>query len=139
MKPDLLKTKFPVPSTMSTGTSTSNNKNYEEIVSSLLSFTTSLRLWHWATTSYAQHKAFEKTEGSLRSNLDAFVENTNFTKFNITSLSTDSYQSRDEVIKRMHQKLKTLADSLNDKLDIQDIVLAMMQDLNKLTYLLKLN
>jgi hypothetical protein len=44
------------------------------VVQPLLQFQTQLKLWHWMTKSFAQHKAFNKAYEEISDSIDTFVE-----------------------------------------------------------------
>jgi DNA-binding ferritin-like protein len=46
-----------------------------KVLSPLVQFQQQLRVFHWQTESYAQHKAFGKTYEALEDLIDGFVEN----------------------------------------------------------------
>jgi aminoglycoside phosphotransferase family enzyme len=52
----------------------SNNSVHSHIVQKFLEILTAIRLYHWSTTSYAQHKTTEELYKSLESLVDRFVE-----------------------------------------------------------------
>jgi len=44
------------------------------LISKLLTFQTTLKLFHWDTARYAQHKASDQLHTDLSANMDSFVE-----------------------------------------------------------------
>jgi DNA-binding ferritin-like protein len=48
--------------------------NPSRIISNLLTFQTTLKLFHWDTARYAQHKASDQLHTDLSANIDSFVE-----------------------------------------------------------------
>jgi len=44
------------------------------VVQPLLQFQTQLKLWHWMTKSFSQHKAFNKAYEEISDLIDTFVE-----------------------------------------------------------------
>jgi hypothetical protein len=52
-----------------------NNKySHPNIVTMFLQMLNTVKLYHWKTTSYAQHKATDELYSSLNSSIDSFVE-----------------------------------------------------------------
>lgn len=51
-----------------------NNSVHSQIVRKFLEMLTAIRLYHWSTTSYAQHKTTDELYKSLESLVDRFVE-----------------------------------------------------------------
>ncbi len=45
-----------------------------QTISTLLTFQTTLKLFHWDTARYAQHKASDQLHTDLSANIDSFVE-----------------------------------------------------------------
>jgi len=52
----------------------SNNKLKEELVNLLLQLLIIIKIYHWKTESYAEHKATDELYISLNDNIDKFVE-----------------------------------------------------------------
>jgi DNA-binding ferritin-like protein len=52
----------------------SNNKLKEELVNLLLQLLIIIKVYHWKTESYAEHKATDELYESLNENIDKFVE-----------------------------------------------------------------
>lgn len=59
-----------------------SNKSKEELVNSFLDVLMLIKLYHWKTKSYAEHKATDELYSSLNENIDQFVE-TMLGKYNI--------------------------------------------------------
>jgi DNA-binding ferritin-like protein len=53
---------------------TKTHKMKEEIVNLLLKLLIDVKVYHWKTKSYAEHKATDKLYDSLNENIDRFVE-----------------------------------------------------------------
>lgn len=126
MKPDILNAKVKFSSKTNQNNLTANNLNYNTLISSTMSFTSSLRLWHWNTSSYAEHKAFEETEATLRDLMDTLVENANV-KINISSVNLYQYFEKDKYISSYLNELKNINVNLDpSQLDVQDIIISMI-------------
>ena len=50
------------------------NRQKSEIVQKFMELLTMIKLYHWKTHSYAQHKATDELYGKLNENIDKFVE-----------------------------------------------------------------
>lgn len=50
------------------------NKRQAEVVAFFLEMLNTIKLYHWKTRSYAQHKATDQLAESLQENVDKFVE-----------------------------------------------------------------
>lgn len=118
-----------------------------KFISSLLKIQNQLRVFHWQTPSYAQHKAFGGAYEELDGLIDSFIETyTGKTGRNqaklVYNVKLDSYADNYlEVIDTYIAYLVTLSDELDpttdtDLLNIRDEMLA---SLNKLKYLLALS
>jgi len=118
-----------------------------KLISSFLTLQNQLRIFHWQTSSYAQHKAFGKAYESLDSLIDDFLEvymgKYGIVKANIKyNLSLDNYsENYIEFIDSSIVFLSNLVDELNiqkdtDLINLRDEMLAV---LNKLKYLLNLS
>lgn len=51
-----------------------NSKSKEELVNSFLDVLMLIKVYHWRTKSYAEHKATDELYSSLNENIDKFVE-----------------------------------------------------------------
>ena len=54
--------------------SLSNKYSQQRIVTMFLQMLNTIKLYHWKTFSYAQHKATDELYGNLNTNIDTFVE-----------------------------------------------------------------
>lgn len=116
------------------------------LITPFLKIQNQLRIFHWQTKSYAQHKAFGKAYESLDDLVDQFVEvytgkygrtKANI-KFNIEldNLSGDYIKIIDSYIHYLNELTNQLSDIDTDLLNIRDEMLAV---LNRLKYLLSLS
>jgi len=118
-----------------------------ELVTYLLSMVNQYKIFHWQTTSYSQHKAFDSIFGDLNGLVDDFVE-TYMGKYgrvialggfkievdNLTKENALTYT--DKCIYFLTEKLPSnLASKDTDLLNIRD---EMLGKLNQLKYLLTL-
>jgi DNA-binding ferritin-like protein len=118
-----------------------------KLISPFLKIQNQLRIFHWQTESYAQHKAFGKAYENLDSQIDEFVEvymgkygrSKARLAYNIEldNLSEDYGYVVDSYV----EYLKDLTNELDpendtDLLNIRD---AMLGELNRLKYLLTLS
>lgn len=60
--------------TRSTNKSSTNTYSHQNIIKMFLQMVNTVKLYHWKTSSYAQHKATDELHGELNSNIDSFVE-----------------------------------------------------------------
>lgn len=115
------------------------------IIQPLLQFQSQLKVWHWMTKSFSQHKAFGETYDSLSDSIDTFVE-TYFGRFgreNVSAISLslkpqlddklvkDIIAEFDVYLRAMDKELKNASELLN----IRDEILG---DVDHLLYLLTL-
>jgi DNA-binding ferritin-like protein len=118
-----------------------------KLISPLLRIQNQLRIFHWQTESYAQHKAFGKTYEALDELIDTFVE-TYIGKYGkvkakltynleLDNLSEEYLTYIDDYISyllSLNNELDSTKDS--DLLNIRD---EMLTALNRLKYLLSLS
>lgn len=118
-----------------------------KLISSFLTIQNQLRIFHWQTSSYAQHKAFGKAYEDLDGLVDDFLEvymgKYGIVKANIKyNVSLDNYSDNCiEFIDSSIIFLNSIVEELNiqndtDLINIRDEMLAV---LNKLKYLLNLS
>ena len=58
----------------SSSSSSSSKYSHQHIVSMFLQMLNTVKLYHWKTTSYAQHKATDELYSKLNESIDTFVE-----------------------------------------------------------------
>lgn len=131
--------------------STTSIYSDQNIVKMFLQMLNTIKLYHWKTSSYSQHKATDELYSELNSNIDSFVETMlgkDGSRVNLTGTKTiplSDYTSIDQ-LKTEIEKYKTFLIGMNnsqtlattknsDLLNIRDELLGA---LNKFTYLLTL-
>jgi len=121
--------------------------NKEKLVSLLLKLLIIIKVYHWKTTSYSEHKATDNLYSSLNANIDKFVEvllGKNGSRLNMKGKNIDikKYPSKKEELIIILKEYITLLDKLekyiplkgnSDLYNIRDEILA---DLNQFSYLL---
>ena len=125
-------------------------KSKDAFIINLLTLTNQMRILHWQTESYSQHQALGKTYEKIADTIDDLIEIyqgkygklkvdedlpinlMNIENINITKFIDKFYEylSKDIYDKKL----------LNEKedIDIQDIIIDILNALNKLKYLLSL-
>jgi len=127
----------------------SNKYAQQSIVIMFLQMLNTVKLYHWKTSSYAQHKATDELYGNLNGHIDTFVEvMLGKTGGRINLTGTKSIQLLDYTdvanFKKEVEKYKQFLINMNkdaglnitnnsDLLNIRDEILS---DLNQFTYLL---
>lgn len=116
-----------------------------KLITSFLTIQNQLRVFHWQTQSYAQHKAFGEAYESLDSLIDEFIEvfsgkvGTPKAKLKYNILLDNFSEDYLSFIDSSIEFLKSLSSEIDsqdtDLLNIRDEMLAV---LNKLKYLLTL-
>ena len=110
-----------------------------------------IKLYHWKTISYAQHKATDELHGKLSENTDTFVEimigklptSRDRVQYRGDSIPIYDFQSKQEFIKKLEHYISMLQDFNNrfdskidsDLLNIRD---EMSGDINQTLYLFSL-
>lgn len=123
------------------------NANGETILTSLLTYQNQLRIFHWQTKSYSQHKSFGNAYEMLDEKIDNFLE-TFFGKYgrivsaSVFGVELDNYspesfgEYNDDFIAFLSDELPGyLAEGDSDLLNIRDDILGAV---NRLKYLLTL-
>jgi hypothetical protein len=116
----------------------------QSIVLQFLQMLNTVKLYHWKTTSYAEHKATDELYSSLNGNIDKFVEvmlGTNENRVslvNVHALPLVDFSNISDFKKEIENYkhfLNSLSNSLfnTDLLNIRDEILG---DLNQFSYLL---
>ena len=126
-----------------------NQYTQQKIVTMFLQMLNTVKLYHWKTTSYSQHKATDELYSNLNENIDSFVEimlGKKGDRVNLTgqkSLPLLDYTNLSDFKKEV-EKYKTFLINMNkdaglnitnnsDLLNVRDEILG---NLNQFTYLL---
>lgn len=125
-----------------------SNKSNAELINLLLNLLIIIKIYHWKTESYSEHKATDELYSSLNENIDKFVEvllgkNGNRLKMKGHSIIINDPSSKKELQKIIYEYRILLENKMNnyisdkdtDLLNIRDEILA---DLNQFLYLLTL-
>lgn len=120
------------------------------IVTPLLTILNQLKIYHWQTTSYSEHKALDMAYEALEESIDEFVEvyqgtfgrvksSSGSFLFELENLQTESPQLQ-EKIDQWITYLKSFSqdESLSNKTDLLNIRDEMLGTLNQLKYLITL-
>lgn len=112
-----------------------------EVVTRLMYLQTQIRIFHWQTTSFAQHEAFGKFYDSLSDLTDEFVEAFQGRYERIMFNDTIALKNLDEV--DVNAALDRVVEILTNELELSDTDLLNIRDemlsaVNKLKYLLTL-
>jgi DNA-binding ferritin-like protein len=125
--------------------SSTNKYSPANLVLMFLRMLNTVKLYHWKTSSYAQHKATDELYSNLNSSIDSFVEimlGKNGSRVNLTSVKsiplhdyTDLSDFKQEVdmYKEYLNDLQVNTKKDTDLLNVRDEILG---HLNQFTYLL---
>ena len=125
--------------------------NNQPIVELFFEMLHTIKLYHWKTISYAQHKATDELHEKLSENTDKFVEimigklptSRDRVQYRGHSIPIYDFQSKQEFIKKLEHYISILQDFNNrfdskkdsDLLNIRD---EMVGDINQTLYLFSL-
>ena len=117
----------------------------QQIITTFLQMLNTVKLYHWKTTSYAQHKATDELYANLNTNIDTFVEimlGKTGARVNLTgqkSIPLLDYTNTGDFTKEINKykdfliNIKVSATNNSDLLNVRDEILG---NLNQFTYLL---
>jgi hypothetical protein len=115
------------------------------VITPLLQFQQQLRIFHWQTDSYAQHKAFGNIYESLDDLVDSFVEKfmgtfgrSKPTTTFVLELKPLSQSNVDIVIQHFIDYLKDMDNEIPDNSDLLNIRDEILGEIHQLKYLLSL-
>lgn len=116
------------------------------VIVPLIQFQQQLRIFHWQTTSFAQHKAFGKIYGNLDGLIDKFVESFmgifGRAKANITfqiNLMSFNDENVEQSIVNFEQYLQSMDQEPTLTTDLLNIRDELLGETHTLRYLLSLN
>lgn len=117
------------------------------VISPLIQFQQQIRIFHWQTSSFSQHKAFGKIYESLDEHIDSFVETymgifgrskpTTTFVINLKSLTNDEVVFT--VIDDFIMYLDDMGKEIPRETDLLNIRDSLRGEANKLKYLLSLS
>ncbi len=124
-----------------------NNKLKEELVNLLLKLLIIIKVYHWKTKSYAEHKATDELYSSLNEHIDKFVEvllGKNGSRLNMKGKNIDiTDPSTTEELKKIIFEYRILLENKLEKYiplegnsDLYNIRDEILGDLNQFLYLL---
>lgn len=116
----------------------------------LLVFQTQIKTLHWQTQSYAEHKAFGRFYENLDELVDKLIEcyqgkfglrlqvpeNADFKVFNYDRIQISKFLNR--YYQFLNVDVYELGIITQNDLDIQDIIISILNEINRLNYLLTL-
>ena len=122
----------------------SSNKQYTHqlVVTMFLQMLNTVKLYHWKTSSYAQHKATDELYANLNQNIDTFVETMlgkTGGRVNLTGqkmLPLLDYTNVDDFKKEVDKYKQFLINIDIDESDLLNIRDEILGNLNQFTYLL---
>jgi hypothetical protein len=126
-----------------------NKKSYspQRIVTTFLQMLNTVKLYHWKTSNYAEHKATDELYTNLNLNIDTFVEvmlGKTGSRVNLTGqksiplldyTNVEDFKKEIERYKMFLNGMSTDAD-LNVNTDLMNIRDELLSNLNQFTYLL---
>jgi hypothetical protein len=125
--------------------STSNRYSEQNIVCMFLQMLNTVKLYHWKTSSYAQHKATDELYANLNTNIDSFVEimlgksggRVNLTgKKTMPLLDYTNVSDFTKEINRYKDYLMNMNISSENNTDLFNVRDEILGNLNQFTYLL---
>lgn len=117
------------------------------VITPLVQFQQQMRIFHWQTNSFAQHKAFGKIYESLDGFVDEYVEtymgifgkSKPTTAFTLTLLPLEDESVVTNVLEDFIEYLKEMSFEIEDHSDLLNIRDSILGEVNKLKYLLTLS
>lgn len=115
------------------------------IIQPLLQFQSQLKVWHWMTKSFSQHKAFGEAYDSLSESIDTFVE-TYFGRYGREAVSGVTLslktQPDDKLIQNIISEFKVYLSAMDKEIkdgsDLFNIRDEILGEVDHLLYLLTL-
>jgi DNA-binding ferritin-like protein len=115
------------------------------VITPLVQFQQQIRIFHWQTDSYAQHKAYGKAYESLDDLVDSFVEKymgsfgrSKPTTTFVLELKPLSQSNVDISIQYFIDYLKDMNNEISDNTDLLNIRDEILGEIHQLKYLLSL-
>lgn len=116
-----------------------------DVITHFMSLLGQVKLFHWATRSYVQHKALDELHDALSSKVDLFVEAFSgkmdvqpFKKFTVTTKASSDASKVIKYLESERQKLEHLHGQLGKQPELSNILEEMMAEISKSVYLMRL-
>lgn len=119
-----------------------------DVIQYFLGVITQVKLFHWATMSYAKHIALDKLHGSLSDKVDSFVESYigRFKKqplksFTIQAKAVSDTSGLDKFLEATHDQLSSMHKMFEKEKapELANIIEEMMSEIDTTVYLCKLS
>ena len=117
----------------------------KDIIEFSLNMLNQVRVFHWMTTSYAQHKALGDLYDALSDNVDTLVETYIGNKdrqqtmlFQVQTSANSDLTQLSSFLKQAYNELKTFRSKIKIS-EIQNIIDELSSNINQAVYLLKLS
>jgi DNA-binding ferritin-like protein len=128
-------------------------RNLHKVLLTLLNFVNTIKLYHWRTLSYSEHKATDEFYESLQTHIDKFIEvllgrrkdaaSSRITEPAVFNITANNFKTKDQLFACVDRfraflidldKIMNRAGADSDLLNIRDEILA---DTNKFMYLIR--
>lgn len=117
----------------------------QKIIEYFLGLLGQIKLFHWATMSYAQHKALDEFHSALSGKIDNFVEvfigkfkKQPFKNFKISMDAISDVSTLDKFLEKEREQIRKLHNQFKTSSELQNILDEMMSEFNKTIYLCNL-
>jgi hypothetical protein len=114
----------------------------QKITEYFLGLLAQVKMFHWATTSYATHKALDNFHGSLSTLVDSFVEvyigrfkRQPLKVFKISTEATTDTTKLQQFLEAERETIRKMHSSLSKSTELQNILDEMMSEFNRTIYL----
>ena len=114
----------------------------QKITEYFLGILAQVKMFHWATTSYATHKALDDFHGSLSGLVDSFVEvyigrfkRQPLKVFKISMEATTDTSKLIQFLEAERETIRKMHSSLSKSTELQNILDEMMSEFNRTIYL----
>ena len=117
----------------------------QKIIEYFLGLLGQIKLFHWATMSYAQHKALDDLHGKLSEKVDDFIEvfvgkfkKQPFKNFKINMDATSDVSKIDKFLESERENIRKMHTQLKASSELQNILDEIMSEFNRAIYLCNL-
>ncbi len=120
----------------------------QDIIQYFLALTAQIKVFHWATMSYAKHKALDELHGALSDKVDTFVEcyigrykKQPLKNFTVQTKATSDTSGLDKFLDATNEQLNSMHKSFEKEKarELCNILEEMMAEVDKTIYLCKLS
>lgn len=118
----------------------------QQFIQYFMSILTQIKLYHWATMSYAKHKALDHLHSALSEKIDLLIESyigrykkQPLKKFTIESSANTQTEHIEKYLDEIHSEITAMNGKFKKSIEIQNILQDILAEIDRAQYLCRLS